>query len=95
MLGVRARGGVAADADILRRAAVAEAEHARVFCVRADDATAGSAVTPAVGEHDGLTVGVLSGGRPRRSAAVRTALVEALHAGIVAAAAVCGVVAAV
>src|ERR671917_1079416 len=61
----------------------ADAERARIFCVRADDAPAGSAVTPAVGVHDGLTVGVLAGGRPRRSAAVRTALVEALHAGIV------------
>ena len=30
-----------------------------------------------------MTVGVLAGGRPRRSAAVRTALVEALQAGIV------------
>jgi len=65
-------------------AAVATAaERGRVFCVRADDAPGGTAVTPAVGEHDGLTVGVLSGGRPRRSAAVRTALVEALQAGIV------------
>jgi uroporphyrin-III C-methyltransferase/precorrin-2 dehydrogenase/sirohydrochlorin ferrochelatase len=61
----------------------AEARRRRVFCVRADDASAGSAVTPAVGEHDGLTVGVLAGGHPRRSAAVRTALVEALQAGVV------------
>jgi len=61
----------------------AAAEGARVFCVRADDAPGGSAVTPAVGEHDGLTVGVLSGGRPRRSAAMRTALIEALQAGAV------------
>ncbi|HVL82849.1 MAG TPA: uroporphyrinogen-III C-methyltransferase [Pseudonocardia sp.] len=59
----------------------AEAERHRVFCVRADDAPAGTAVTPAVGTHDGLTVGVLAGRDPRRSAAVRTALVEALHAG--------------
>jgi uroporphyrin-III C-methyltransferase/precorrin-2 dehydrogenase/sirohydrochlorin ferrochelatase len=70
------------DADV--NATVArEAERLRVFCVRADDAPAGSAVTPAVGEHDGVSVGVLSGGRPRRSAAVRTALVEALQAGVV------------
>jgi uroporphyrin-III C-methyltransferase/precorrin-2 dehydrogenase/sirohydrochlorin ferrochelatase len=70
------------DADV--NACVArEAERLRVFCVRADDAPAGSAVTPAVGEHDGVSVGVLSGGRPRRSAAVRTALVEALQAGVV------------
>ncbi|MGQ0576012.1 MAG: uroporphyrinogen-III C-methyltransferase [Pseudonocardia sp.] len=61
----------------------AEARRRRVFCVRADDAPTGTAVTPAVGHHDGLTVGVLAGGRPRRSAAVRTALVEALQAGLV------------
>jgi uroporphyrin-III C-methyltransferase/precorrin-2 dehydrogenase/sirohydrochlorin ferrochelatase len=64
-------------------AVAAEAERRHVFCVRADDAPAGSAVTPAVGRHDGLTVGVLAGRRPRRSAAVRTALVEALQAGLV------------
>jgi uroporphyrin-III C-methyltransferase/precorrin-2 dehydrogenase/sirohydrochlorin ferrochelatase len=62
-------------------AVVAEARRRRVFCVRADAGELGSAVTPAVGEHEGLTLGVLSGGEPRRSAAVRTALVEALHAG--------------
>ncbi|HVH23152.1 MAG TPA: uroporphyrinogen-III C-methyltransferase [Pseudonocardia sp.] len=61
----------------------AEAQRRRVFCVRADNAPAGSAVTPAVGRHDGLTVGVLAGRAPRRSAAVRTALVEALQAGLV------------
>jgi len=62
-------------------AVVAEAQRRRVFCVRADAGELGSAVTPAVGEHEGLTLGVLSGGEPRRSAAVRTALIEALHAG--------------
>jgi uroporphyrin-III C-methyltransferase / precorrin-2 dehydrogenase / sirohydrochlorin ferrochelatase len=61
----------------------AEAQRRRVFCVRADDAPAGTAVTPAVGRHDGLTVGVLAGRAPRRSAAVRTALVEALQTGLV------------
>lgn len=64
-------------------AVAASAERRRVFCVRADDATGGSAVTPAVGHHDGITVGVLAGRRPRRSAAVRTALVEALATGLV------------
>ena len=63
-------------------AVCAEAEQRQVFCVRADHAPGGSAVTPAVGHHDGLTVGVLAGGRPRRSAAVRTAIVEALAAGL-------------
>jgi uroporphyrin-III C-methyltransferase/precorrin-2 dehydrogenase/sirohydrochlorin ferrochelatase len=70
------------DAEV-NAAVGADAERQRVFCVRADDAPAGSAVTPAVGRHDGLTVGVLAGRRPRRSAAVRTALVEALQAGLV------------
>jgi len=64
-------------------AVVAEAARRRVFCVRADAGELGSAVTPAVGEHEGLTLGVLSGGEPRRSAAVRTALVEALHSGLI------------
>jgi uroporphyrin-III C-methyltransferase / precorrin-2 dehydrogenase / sirohydrochlorin ferrochelatase len=73
----------ATDDGEVNAAVAAAAERARVFCVRADDAPGGSAVTPAVGEHDGLTVGVLSGGRPRRSAAVRTALIEALQAGAV------------
>ncbi|HEY2205880.1 MAG TPA: uroporphyrinogen-III C-methyltransferase [Pseudonocardia sp.] len=62
---------------------VAEADRGRVFCVRADAGELGTAVTPAVGEHEGLTVGVLSGGEPLRSAAVRTALVEALRSGVV------------
>jgi uroporphyrin-III C-methyltransferase / precorrin-2 dehydrogenase / sirohydrochlorin ferrochelatase len=71
------------DDPTVNAAVAAEAQRARVFCVRADHAPAGSAVTPAVGRHDGLTVGVLAGRRPRRSAAVRTALVEALAAGVV------------
>ncbi|GEL17135.1 uroporphyrinogen-III C-methyltransferase [Pseudonocardia asaccharolytica] len=61
----------------------AEAERRRVFCVRADDGAAGTAATPATGTYDGLTVGVLARGAHRRSAAVRTALVEALRAGVV------------
>ncbi|MGH4013229.1 MAG: uroporphyrinogen-III C-methyltransferase [Pseudonocardiaceae bacterium] len=65
-------------------AAVAdEAARRRVFCVRADDATGGTAVTAATGRHEGLLIGVLAGRRPRRSAAVRDALVEALRTGVV------------
>jgi uroporphyrin-III C-methyltransferase/precorrin-2 dehydrogenase/sirohydrochlorin ferrochelatase len=64
-------------------AVVAEAERRRVFCVRADVARLGTAVTPATARHDGLTLGVLAGGAHRRSAAVRTALVEALQSGVV------------
>ena len=75
---------LAATADPQVNAAVlAEAERRQVFCVRADDASLGSAATPATAEHDGLTLGVLAGGRPRRSAAVRTALLEALQTGLV------------
>jgi uroporphyrin-III C-methyltransferase / precorrin-2 dehydrogenase / sirohydrochlorin ferrochelatase len=64
-------------------AVCAEAERLRVFCVRADRGIAGTAVTPATTEHDGLLIGVLSGGQPRRSAAVRDALLEALRTGLV------------
>jgi len=75
---------LACTADPQVNAAVAaEAEQARVFCVRADDATGGTAVTAATGEHDGLLIGVLAGRRPRRSAAVRDALVDALRTGLV------------
>ncbi|SDP46156.1 uroporphyrin-III C-methyltransferase / precorrin-2 dehydrogenase / sirohydrochlorin ferrochelatase [Actinopolyspora xinjiangensis] len=60
---------------------VAEAERDRVFCVRADEASRGSAVTPAVAEHNGLLFGVLAGGDHRRSAVVKEALLEALRTG--------------
>ncbi|HEV2783301.1 MAG TPA: uroporphyrinogen-III C-methyltransferase [Actinophytocola sp.] len=59
----------------------ADAERARIFCVRADAGQEGSAVTPATGTHDGMLIGVLSGGRPRRSAAVRDGLLDALREG--------------
>ncbi|TCO56840.1 uroporphyrin-III C-methyltransferase/precorrin-2 dehydrogenase/sirohydrochlorin ferrochelatase [Actinocrispum wychmicini] len=58
-----------------------EAERTRVFCVRADAGTEGTAVTPAVGDHDGLLVGVLAGGEYRRSGAVRDAILDALREG--------------
>jgi uroporphyrin-III C-methyltransferase / precorrin-2 dehydrogenase / sirohydrochlorin ferrochelatase len=71
------------DVPAVNAAVVEGADRRRIFCVRADAAPGGSAVTPAVGRHDGLTVGVLAGRAPRRSAAVRTALVEALQTGLV------------
>ncbi|ANZ38407.1 uroporphyrinogen-III C-methyltransferase [Lentzea guizhouensis] len=61
-----------------------EALSQRVFCVRADIAVEGTAVTPAVGSHDGMVVGVLAGGEHRRSAAVRDGLVSALRDGRIA-----------
>ncbi|WP_216204981.1 uroporphyrinogen-III C-methyltransferase [Amycolatopsis aidingensis] len=71
------------DDPAVNAAVCAEAERARVFCVRADAGPAGSAVTPATGDHEGLLVGVLSGGEFRRSAAVRDGLLDALRAGTV------------
>lgn len=71
------------DGDV-NAAVCAEAERRRVFCVRADSGPDGTAVTPAVGETDGLLVGVLSGGAPQRSAVVRDGLVDVLHSGVAA-----------
>jgi len=79
---------VAATDDPAVNAAVAEeAERARVFCSRADDAGASTAWTPAVGTHAGVTVSVLGAesADPRRSAAVRDAVVEGLREGTLAA----------
>ena len=79
---------VAATDDPSVNAAVAdEAEKARVFCSRADDAGASTAWTPAVGTHSGVTVSVLGAedADPRRSAAVRDAVVEGLRQGTLAA----------
>jgi uroporphyrin-III C-methyltransferase/precorrin-2 dehydrogenase/sirohydrochlorin ferrochelatase len=69
----------------VNEAIVAEAERLRIFCVRADVARDGTAVTPASFEYDGLSVGVLAGGEHRRSAAIRSAIHEALQQGVIAA----------
>jgi uroporphyrin-III C-methyltransferase/precorrin-2 dehydrogenase/sirohydrochlorin ferrochelatase len=61
----------------------ATAEKHRVFCVRSDDALEGSAWTPAVGRHAGVTVAVLANREPRRSAAVRDAIVTGLRDGVI------------
>lgn len=57
------------------------AEQRGVFCVRADDATGGTARTPAIVERDGLTVAVTGGGDPRRSTALRDAIALGLDVG--------------
>ena len=57
------------------------AEVQRIFCVRSDDATKGTAWTPAVGRHAGVTVAVVGNREPRRSAALRDEIVEALREG--------------
>jgi uroporphyrin-III C-methyltransferase / precorrin-2 dehydrogenase / sirohydrochlorin ferrochelatase len=71
------------DNPAVNAAVVAEASRSQVFCVRADDSKQGTAVTAATTDHDGLTVGVLSRGNHRRSAAVRTAIRAGLQAGLV------------
>ncbi|MCV7279516.1 uroporphyrinogen-III C-methyltransferase [Mycolicibacterium flavescens] len=73
----------ATDDAAVNAAIVAEAERARIFCVRADIARDGTAVTPATFEYDGLSVGVLAGGEHRRSAAIRSAIREALQQGVI------------
>jgi uroporphyrin-III C-methyltransferase / precorrin-2 dehydrogenase / sirohydrochlorin ferrochelatase len=70
------------DTDV-NAAVVAEAERRHIFCVRADVAREGSAVTPASFEYEGLSVGVLAGGEHRRSAAIRSAIHEALQSGVI------------
>jgi uroporphyrin-III C-methyltransferase/precorrin-2 dehydrogenase/sirohydrochlorin ferrochelatase len=63
----------------------AEAEGLHTWYVRADDAAASSAWTPAVGQAaDNVRVGVLTGD-PRRSARIRDAIVTGLQAGTIAA----------
>jgi uroporphyrin-III C-methyltransferase len=73
---------VAATDDPAVNAAVAEeAEGNRVFCARADDRSASSAWTPAVGRHGELVVGVHGGGDPQRAVGVRDAVVAGLTEG--------------
>lgn len=73
----------ATDDPEVNAAIVAEAERRRIFCVRADIAVEGTAVTPASFSYAGLSVGVLAGGEHRRSAAIRSAIREALQQGVI------------
>ncbi|MBS1693914.1 MAG: uroporphyrinogen-III C-methyltransferase [Actinobacteria bacterium] len=73
----------ATDDPAVNAAVVAEAERRHIFCVRADVAREGSAVTPASFEYEGLSIGVLAGGEHRRSAAIRSAIHEALQRGVI------------
>jgi uroporphyrin-III C-methyltransferase/precorrin-2 dehydrogenase/sirohydrochlorin ferrochelatase len=75
----------ATDDPDVNAAVVADAERRHIFCVRADIAREGTAVTPASFEYEGLSVGVLAGGEHRRSAAIRSAIHEALAGGLISA----------
>lgn len=70
------------DDPAVNAAIAAEADAARIWCVRADDAAASRAWTPASGQAGEVRVGVLTGD-PRRSAGIRDALVGALSSGAV------------
>jgi uroporphyrin-III C-methyltransferase/precorrin-2 dehydrogenase/sirohydrochlorin ferrochelatase len=73
----------ATDDPDVNASVVAGAERRHIFCVRADVAREGTAVTPASFEYEGLSVGVLAGGEHRRSAAIRSAIHEALQQGVI------------
>lgn len=73
----------ATDDPHVNEAVVAEAESRQIFCVRADIAVEGTAVTPATFSYAGLSVGVLAGGEHRRSATIRSAIREALQTGVI------------
>ena len=71
-----ATGAAAVDAAV-----AADAEAQRIWCVRADDATASSAWTPAVSRRDDVVVAVSGGRDPRRARALRDAIALALDTG--------------
>jgi uroporphyrin-III C-methyltransferase/precorrin-2 dehydrogenase/sirohydrochlorin ferrochelatase len=68
------------DRPQVNAAVAAAAEGQQTWCVRADDAGASAAWTPASGQAGDVRVGVLSGD-PRRSAAIRDAVVTGLQSG--------------
>ena len=73
---------VTATDDPSVNAAVAEEAAAnRIFCVRADDAAAGSARVPAILRSGELTVSVNAGDDPRRAAELRNLIASALQTG--------------
>lgn len=71
----------ATDVPEVNAEVAAACETRRIFCVRSDDATGGSAWTPAVGRHGSVTVAVLGNREPRQSAALRDDILTALRDG--------------
>jgi uroporphyrin-III C-methyltransferase/precorrin-2 dehydrogenase/sirohydrochlorin ferrochelatase len=74
----------ATDDPTVNAAVAAEAERSRVFCARADDRSASSVWTPAVGRQGDLVVGVHGGGDPQRAVGVRDAVLAGLTDGSIA-----------
>jgi uroporphyrin-III C-methyltransferase / precorrin-2 dehydrogenase / sirohydrochlorin ferrochelatase len=76
-------GAYASDPEV-NSAVAQEADAAGVWCVRADDAEASRAWTPASGRAGDTVVGVVSGD-PRHSARIRNTIVAGLASGAIAA----------
>src|SRR4051812_24446346 len=74
----------ATDDPAVNAAVAAEAEGSRIFCARADDRSASSVWTPAVGRQGDLVVGVHGGGDPQRAVGVRDAVLAGLTDGSIA-----------
>jgi len=71
----------ATDDAKVNAAVAAAADRQRVWCVRADDAAASAAWTPAVTRHGDVTIAVTAGGDPRRAQRLRAAVALELAAG--------------
>src|SRR4051812_50002136 len=74
----------ATDDPAVNAAVAAESEGLRIFCARADDRSASSVWTPAVGRQGDLVVGVHGGGDPQRAVGVRDAVLAGLTDGSIA-----------
>jgi uroporphyrin-III C-methyltransferase/precorrin-2 dehydrogenase/sirohydrochlorin ferrochelatase len=74
----------ATDDHEVNAAVAAEAERLHTFCARADDRSASSVWTPAVGRQDDLVIGVHGGGDPQRAIGVRDAVLAGLTDGTIA-----------
>jgi uroporphyrin-III C-methyltransferase / precorrin-2 dehydrogenase / sirohydrochlorin ferrochelatase len=74
----------ATDDPAVNAAVAAEAERLRIFCARADDRSASSVWTPAVGRQGDLVLGVHGGGDPQRAVGVRDAVLAGLTDGSIA-----------
>ena len=71
----------ATDSPEVNARVVAAAEQRHTFCVRADAGALGSAWTPATAGSDGISLGVIAAGDPRRAGRVRDRLMEWLGSG--------------
>jgi uroporphyrin-III C-methyltransferase / precorrin-2 dehydrogenase / sirohydrochlorin ferrochelatase len=71
----------ATDDPAVNAAVAAAADRERIWCVRTDDGAASAARTPAVTRHGDMTVAVTSGGDPRRSQRLRSAIALVLADG--------------